>query len=102
MQLKSVPRQAISHAFPNLVSLQTSERYCLAKTKVGRNWYQSTGIALVLGRWTFFLILKGHHLGFYKNNLPPLEYKLLVMLGRIVVPDQEEPGSQCRLSESHN
>jgi hypothetical protein len=51
---------------------------------VGRNWYKSTGIALVLGRWPFFLILKGHHLGFYKNVLTPLEPKLLVMLGRIV------------------
>jgi hypothetical protein len=24
------------------------------KTKVGQNWYQLTGIALVLGSWTFF------------------------------------------------
>jgi hypothetical protein len=34
---------------------------------VGRNWYQTTGIALVLGRWAFFLILKGHHLEFRKK-----------------------------------
>jgi hypothetical protein len=46
--------------------------------------YQSTGIALVLGRWTFFLILKGHHLVFYQKSFVPLEPKLLVMLGRIV------------------
>jgi hypothetical protein len=31
-----------------------------------------------------FFILKGHHLGFYTKVLPPLEQKLLVMLGRIV------------------
>jgi hypothetical protein len=30
-------------------------RYCPAKTKVGRKWYQSTGITLVIGCWTFFL-----------------------------------------------
>jgi hypothetical protein len=35
---------------------------------VGQNWYQSTGIAVVLGRWTFFLILKGHHLEFHKKR----------------------------------
>jgi hypothetical protein len=35
---------------------------------VSRNWYQLTGIAAVLGRWTFFLILKEHHLGFYKKR----------------------------------
>jgi hypothetical protein len=29
-------------------------RYCPAKTKVGRKWYQSTGITLVIGGWTFF------------------------------------------------
>jgi hypothetical protein len=26
---------------------------------VGRNWYQSTGIAQVLGRWAFFFKFKG-------------------------------------------
>jgi hypothetical protein len=31
-----------------------------------------------------FFILKELHLGFSKNALPPLEPKLLVMLGRIV------------------
>jgi hypothetical protein len=36
---------------------------------VGRNWYQSTAIVLVLGRWTFFFNFKGT--------------ELLVMLGRI-------------------
>jgi hypothetical protein len=46
--------------------------------------YQSTDIALVLGRWTFFFNLKGHHLEFYKKVFLPLEPKLLVMLGRIV------------------
>jgi hypothetical protein len=25
---------------------------------VGRSWYQSTGIGLVLGRWTIFLNIK--------------------------------------------
>jgi hypothetical protein len=30
-----------------------------AKTKLGRNWYQSTGITLVLGRWTFIFYFKG-------------------------------------------
>ncbi len=30
--------------------------YCPAKTKVGQNYYQSAGIALVLGRWTFFFL----------------------------------------------
>ncbi len=49
-------------------SLTVLKVLCPAKTKVGRNCYQSTGIALVLGRWTFFLTLKGHHLGFYKKH----------------------------------
>jgi hypothetical protein len=26
---------------------------------VGQNWYQSTGMALVLGRWKFFFNFKG-------------------------------------------
>jgi hypothetical protein len=30
-----------------------------SETKVGRNWYQSTGLALVLGRWTLFFNFKG-------------------------------------------
>jgi hypothetical protein len=53
---------------------------------VGRNWYQSTGIALVLGRWTFVINFKEHkHFALKnKNILPPLEPNLLVMLGRIV------------------
>jgi hypothetical protein len=54
---------------------------------VGRNWYQSTGIALVLGRWTFFFDFKGTPSWILqKNVLLPLEPKLLVpvMLGRIV------------------
>jgi hypothetical protein len=51
---------------------------------VGQNWYQSTGIALVLGAGHSFLILKEYHQGYKKNILPPLEPKLLVMLGRIV------------------
>jgi hypothetical protein len=34
-------------------------RYCPAKTKMGRNWYKSSGIALVLGCWTFFYNFKG-------------------------------------------
>jgi hypothetical protein len=33
--------------------------YCPAKTKVGQDWYQSTAIVLVLGRWTFFFNFKG-------------------------------------------
>jgi hypothetical protein len=41
-------------------------------------------IALVLEHWIFFFILKGQHLGFAKNVLPPLEPKLLVMWERIV------------------
>jgi hypothetical protein len=45
---------------------------------VGRNWFQSTAIVLVLGRWTFFFNFKGT-----KKVLPPLEPKLLVMLERI-------------------
>jgi hypothetical protein len=43
---------------------------------VGRNWYQTIGIALVLGCWAFFF-------NFVKNGLPPLEPKLLVMWERI-------------------
>jgi hypothetical protein len=39
--------------------------------KMGRSWYQSAGIALVLGRWTFFYNFKD----FAKNILPPLEHK---------------------------
>jgi predicted GNAT family acetyltransferase len=35
--------------------------------------------ASVLGRSPLFLILKGHHLGYYRNVLPPFELKLLVM-----------------------
>jgi hypothetical protein len=31
---------------------------------MGRNWYQYTGVALTLGRQTFFFILNGRHLGF--------------------------------------
>jgi hypothetical protein len=52
---------------------------------VGRNWYQSTAIVLVLGRWTFFFNFKGTPSWILQNNvLPPLEPKLLVILGRIV------------------
>jgi hypothetical protein len=42
-------------------------RYCPAKLKMGRNWYQSSGIALVLGCWTFFIILKGQLSEFCKK-----------------------------------
>ncbi len=31
-------------------------RYSPAKTKLGRNWYQLTGVALVLGPWIFFFL----------------------------------------------
>jgi hypothetical protein len=37
----------------------------------------------VLGRWAFFLILKGNHCDLQKNVLPPLEPKLLVMWEKI-------------------
>ncbi len=53
------------------------QRYFAAKTKVGRNWYQLTGIALVLGRWTFFLNFKETPSWILqKNFLPPLKPKL--------------------------
>jgi trehalose-6-phosphatase len=52
---------------------------------VGRNRYQSTGIALVLGRWTLVFNFKGTPSWILqKNILPPLEPNLLEMLGRIV------------------
>jgi hypothetical protein len=35
---------------------------------VSQNWYQLTGIAAVLGAGHSFLILKEHHLGFYKKH----------------------------------
>jgi hypothetical protein len=51
---------------------------------VGRNWYQSTGIALVLGRCAFFFNSKGPLLGFcVKNASPLLKQKLFVMRERI-------------------
>jgi hypothetical protein len=53
------------------------------KTKKDLNWYQTTGIALVLKRWIFFFNFKGHHLGFWKKVFLPLEPKLLLMFGRI-------------------
>jgi hypothetical protein len=54
------------------------------KTKLCRNWYQSTGIPLLLGSWTFFFNFKRTQSWILqKNFLPPLEPKLLVMLGRI-------------------
>jgi hypothetical protein len=46
---------------------------------VGRYWYQSTGIALVMGCWTFFFDFKWTP----SWILQKLEPKLLVMLGRI-------------------
>jgi hypothetical protein len=42
-----------------LYQLLKKKKMAPAKIKMGRNWYQSAGIALVLGRWTFFFILKG-------------------------------------------
>jgi hypothetical protein len=53
-----VPVFSFSH-FNIFGEHSVSKRSCPAKTKVGRNWYQSTGIALVLGRWTLFFNFKG-------------------------------------------
>jgi hypothetical protein len=51
------PAQAL--AYPILYLRKRTYRYCPAKSKVGRNWLEWTGLALVLGRWAFIFIFKG-------------------------------------------
>jgi hypothetical protein len=38
-----------------------------SEIKMGRNWYQSAGIALLLGRWTFLFYIKGSASWFHKK-----------------------------------
>jgi hypothetical protein len=57
--------------------------YCMGGMSGSDYTFRTDFIALVLRHWTFFLILKAHHLGFSRNVLPPLESKLLVMRKRI-------------------
>jgi hypothetical protein len=42
-----------------LILCQPNAEQHVTNTKAGRNWCQSAGITLVLGRWTFFFNFKG-------------------------------------------
>ncbi len=44
------------------------ERYCPAKTKVGKTWYQSIGRALTLNRWYSYFTSKGKATFNLKNS----------------------------------
>jgi hypothetical protein len=48
---------------------------------MGRNWYQSASIALVLGHWTFFFNFKGPA-SWILQKMFRRQPKLLVMLER--------------------